>query len=269
VSAVMATVADHYKTHLAPVYVWMAGGFDAAVSRGETEIQTIFPILSGGITAVDLGAGFGMHSIPLARRGCPVIAIDTSALLLEELKGHAEALPVKAVEDDLLSFQRHLDSKVNLILCMGDTLTHLPDLPSVERLFSQAAESLRSAGIFVITFRNYTTPLLGNDRFIPVKSDADRILTCFLEYEPGASMFTICSMNESLLPGSYGSAPIGSSGSRRSGFPVACKPGDFPYWSSPDSEVWFVLSRQDHNHSLWCQWMKIQEEVSGNAKISN
>ncbi|HTN94006.1 MAG TPA: class I SAM-dependent methyltransferase [Gallionella sp.] len=181
----MATVADHYKTHLAPVYVWMAGGFDAAVSRGETEIQTIFPILSGGITAVDLGAGFGMHSIPLARRGCPVIAIDTSALLLEELKGHAEALPVKAVEDDLLSFQRHLDSKVNLILCMGDTLTHLPDLPSVERLFSQAAESLRSAGIFVITFRNYTTPLLGNDRFIPVKSDADRILTCFLEYEPG------------------------------------------------------------------------------------
>ena len=181
----MATVADHYKTHLAPVYVWMAGGFNAAVSRGETEIQTIFPGLSGGITAVDLGAGFGMHSIPLARRGCLVIAIDTSALLLEELKSRAGALPIEAVEDDLLSFQQYLDSKVNLILCMGDTLTHLPDLPSVERLFSQAAESLQSGGVFVITFRNYTTPLLGNDRFIPVKSDADRILTCFLEYEPG------------------------------------------------------------------------------------
>jgi len=180
----MATVADHYKTHLAPVYVWLAGGFDAAVSRGETEIQTILPNLSSGITAVDLGAGFGMHSIPLARRGCSVIAVDTSALLLEELKGHADTLPIKVVEDDLLSFQRYLDSKVNLILCMGDTLTHLPDLQSVERLLSYAAESLCSGGIFVATFRNYTSPLLGNERFIPVKSDADRILTCFLEYEP-------------------------------------------------------------------------------------
>jgi len=183
-SASMTTVADHYRTHLAPVYVWMAGGFDAAVSRGETEIQTIFPNLSGGITAVDLGAGFGMHSIPLARRGCSVIAVDTSSLLLEELKGHTDMLPIKAVEDDLLSFQRYLDSKAQLILCMGDTLTHLPDLPSVERLFSLAAESLWSGGIFVATFRNYTSPLFGNERFIPVKSDVDRILTCFLEYEP-------------------------------------------------------------------------------------
>lgn len=180
----MATVADHYNTHLASVYVWMSGGFDVAVSRGETEIQTIFPSLSGGITSVDLGAGFGMHSIPLARRGCLVIAVDTSTLLLEELKGHADTLPIKAVEDDLLSFQRYLDSKVNLILCMGDTLTHLPDIPSVERLFSLAAESLRPGGIFVTTFRNYTSPLSGNARFIPVKSDDDRILTCFLEYEP-------------------------------------------------------------------------------------
>jgi SAM-dependent methyltransferase len=179
----MTTVADHYRTHLAPVYVWMAGGIDAAVARGESELQTILPELTGGITAVDLGAGFGMHSIPLARRGCSVIAIDTSALLLEELKRHADALQIKAVEDDMLSFQQYLGPKVNLILCMGDTLTHLPDLPTVERMFSRIAESLLPGGIFVTTFRNYTSPLLGNDRFIPVKSDDDRILTCFLEYE--------------------------------------------------------------------------------------
>jgi SAM-dependent methyltransferase len=180
----MATVADHYRTHLAPVYVWMTGGFDAAVSRGETELQTIFPNPISGITAIDLGAGFGMHSIPLARRGCSVIALDTSALLLEELKGHADMLPIKVVEDDLMSFQRYLDSKAQLILCMGDTLTHLPDTLSAEKLFTLAAESLQPGGIFVATFRNYTTPLLGNERFKPVKSDADRILTCFLEYEP-------------------------------------------------------------------------------------
>lgn len=93
----MATVADHYETHLAPVYLWMAGGFDAAVSRGEAEIEAVRPNLASGTTAVDLGAGFGMHTIPLARRGCSVVAVDTSSILLDELRVHAEALPVRAV----------------------------------------------------------------------------------------------------------------------------------------------------------------------------
>jgi len=178
----MNTVADHYKTHLAPVYVWMAGGWDAAIARGDSEIDAILPNLSSGTTAVDLGAGFGMHTIPLARRGCSVLAVDTSSILLDELTGRAEALPVKGVEDDLLSFQRHLDANVDIILCMGDTLTHLPDQSSVEKLFSLAAESLRLDGKFIATFRDYTSPLVGNERFIPVRSDNDRILTCFLEY---------------------------------------------------------------------------------------
>lgn len=178
----MATVADHYKNHLAPIYLWMAGGFDAAVTRGETEIDAILPNVSSGVTAVDLGAGFGMHAIPLARRGCSVVAVDTSSLLLEELRSHAAALPIKAVEDDLLSFQQHLDSRVHLILCMGDTLTHLPDRPSVNRLFALVAESLYPDGRFVATFRDYTSPLVGHRRFVSVRNDADRILTCFLEY---------------------------------------------------------------------------------------
>jgi len=180
----VASVADHYKTHLAPVYLWMAGGFDAAVSRGESEIEAALPNLSGASTAVDLGAGFGMHAIPLARRGCSVIAIDTSSTLLEELRRHAKALPIRAVEDDLLSFQRHLDSKADFILCMGDTLTHLPEAHDVEELFSHVAESLRPGGKFIATFRDYTTPLASHERFVPVRSDADRILTCFLEYVP-------------------------------------------------------------------------------------
>jgi SAM-dependent methyltransferase len=188
----MTTVAEHYQTHLAPVYVWMAGGLDAAIARGAAEIDAILPNSLSGTTAVDLGAGFGMHAIPLARRGCSVLAIDTSSLLLDELAGRAVALPVRQVEDDLLSFQRHLDSRVDIILCMGDTLTHLPDQASVETLLALAAESLRPDGRFIATFRDYTSPLAGTARFIPVRGDSDRILTCFLEY--GADHVTVHDM---------------------------------------------------------------------------
>lgn len=178
----MTTVAEHYENHLAPVYLWMAGGFDTAISRGESEIDAIFPNPSNGLSAVDLGAGFGMHSIPLARRGYSVVAIDSSPKLLDALREHVETLPIQTVEDDLLAFQKHLDTKAHLILCMDDTLTHLPAPKSVEQLFSLVAESLHPDGAFITTFRDYTLPLVGDARFIPVRSDNDRILTCFLEY---------------------------------------------------------------------------------------
>ncbi len=180
----MATVTDHYAQHLAPVYLWMAGGFDEALARGERELEAVCEAPAGGRTAVDLGAGFGQHAIPLARRGWPVVAIDSSPLLLDLLRGRAATLPVRTVVDDLLAFPRHLDAAPGLILCMGDTLTHLPEARDVERLLDQVAGALVDGGRFVASFRDYTTPLAGEARFIPVRSDADRVLTCFLEYGP-------------------------------------------------------------------------------------
>jgi SAM-dependent methyltransferase len=178
----MSTVIEHYAGHLAPVYLWMAGGLDAAMARGEAEIDAICPGRADGLVAVDLGAGFGMHAIPLAHRGYAVVAVDTSAALLAQLREQAGALPARAVEDDLSGFRRHLDGRADLILCMGDTLTHLPALGCVEQLFADAAGALRPGGSFIATFRDYTTALAGNARFIPVRSDSERILTCFLEY---------------------------------------------------------------------------------------
>src|SRR5882757_6498353 len=64
-----------------------------------------------------------------------------------------------------------------------DTLTHLPDRASVEHLFADVARLLTIGGVFVATFRDYVpAPLQGDRRFIPVRSDENRILTCFLEY---------------------------------------------------------------------------------------
>ena len=161
----MTTVAEHYENHLAPVYLWMAGGFDTAISRGEREINAICLNPSNGLSAVDLGAGFGMHSIPLARRGYSVVAIDSSPKLLDALREHVGTLPIQTVEDDLLAFPKHLNMKAHLILCMGDRLTHLPDPKSVDQLFSLVAELLHPGG----SFTTITVTLCLTSRFNSVK----------------------------------------------------------------------------------------------------
>lgn len=182
----MLSVTEHYENHLAPIYVWMAGGLDAAIARGQAEVDAVCPRPPKAQLAVDLGAGFGMHAIPLANLGYSVLAIDNSETLLKVLDGHVGTRAIRTVKDDLLAFKRHLDAPAGLIVCMGDTLTHLPDRQAVQALFDHVAGSLEDGGTFIVTFRDYAAPLIGSKRFIPVRSDADRILTCFLEYDESA-----------------------------------------------------------------------------------
>jgi len=177
----MATVTEHYATHLAPVYLWMAGGFERAIALGRADLESLNLDVSRCRSAVDLGAGFGMHAIPLAQAGCSVTAIDTSAVLLRELSERAAGLPVRIVTADVLEVEAHVSEPVPLVLCMGDTITHLQNPDEVDRLFHAVSRCLAPQGRFVLTFRDYSNPAQGTARFIPVRSDADRILTCFLE----------------------------------------------------------------------------------------
>ena len=99
------------------------------------------------------------------------------------LEIRASFLPVRTVVADVLDFRSHVAQPADVILCMGDTLTHLPDIASVESLFTAVAASLSPGGVFAATFRDYaSTTLQGSDRFILVRADEQRILTCFLEY---------------------------------------------------------------------------------------
>jgi len=177
------SVAEHYERVLSPVYAWMAGGAEAAINAGGVELEALNLELAPRARVVDLGCGFGMHAIPLARAGARVLAMDTSAHLLAELARLAGDLDIETVQDDLLSFRAHLKEKAAAVFCMGDTLTHLPEHTNLDFLVQEVAEALAPAGWFVLSFRDYSQPLLDDQRFIPVRSDERRILTCFLEYE--------------------------------------------------------------------------------------
>jgi hypothetical protein len=88
------------------------------------------------------------------------------------------------VRDDLMSFDVHLSGQAELIVCMTDTLLHLPSSEDVVALFEKVAARLERGGKLVLTYRDLSAELIELDRFIPVRSDPDVVFTCFLEYEP-------------------------------------------------------------------------------------
>jgi 2-polyprenyl-3-methyl-5-hydroxy-6-metoxy-1,4-benzoquinol methylase len=180
----VANVEQHYDQVLSDVYSWMYGGYDAALARYLEFFQTrgITPIRSG--RAVDLGAGCGFQSIPLARLGFAVTAIDIDRKLLDELSEHAGDAEIAIERGDVLDFERHVHGPIELAVCMVDTLVHLESRALVIDLLTKVYRSLEPGGRFVITYRDLSREAIELDRFIPVRADDSTILTCFLEYEP-------------------------------------------------------------------------------------
>jgi SAM-dependent methyltransferase len=185
----MSTVTEHYERLLSQHYTWMFGvSLEDRVTEQKSFLsRTLAPVnyTRQNALAVDLGCGPGFQTIALAQLGfSPVIAIDTSAELLDELRSHIGSLPVRIEQADLRDLPAIVQTgQATVIVCMGDTLTHLPEKSDVSALFRGAFERLRPGGMFVITFRDLTNELHGTDRFIPVRSDENKIMTCFLEFE--------------------------------------------------------------------------------------
>lgn len=180
----MATVEAHYERVLSDKYSWMFGGFEAGIEKNRRFFaqRGIRPAGSG--LAVDLGAGCGFQSIPLAEAGFSVVAVDIDRKLLAELEANAGDLPVRPVRDDLLCFEDHVEERVELVVCMTDTVLHLASRQQIVSLFDKVFAALHPGGRFILSFRDLSSELRDLDRFIPVRSDENVVFTCFLEYEP-------------------------------------------------------------------------------------
>lgn len=178
------TAKEHYDKHLGNFYSWMTGDFET--QREAFQHFLIENKILPGSTkiAIDLGAGHGLQSVSLAKLGFIVKAVDFNSQLLSELKENVKGLDVEIIKDDIRSVSRFADIKPELIICCGDTITHLDNKDDIARFIDTICTTLNKDGKVLLSFRDYSTALDGDNRFIPVKSDDTRILTCVLDYQP-------------------------------------------------------------------------------------
>lgn len=177
----------HYDELLAEHYSWMVGvPFEEKAAEQKALLTELG--LHGGKngTAIDLGSGPGYQSAALADLGYRrVIAIDTSQALLDELSAQKGTRPIEPLFADMRRFADHVEpGSVDAIVCMGDALTHLESHQDISAILADAFKALAPGGRLILTFRDMSEALTGLDRFIPVQSDANRVMVCFLEYEP-------------------------------------------------------------------------------------
>lgn len=189
--------AEHYDGFLAEHYTWMLGGDLPALAAAQRAHLSRLGVVPGpaGPLAVDLGCGPGHTSLALAGLGFgPVLAVDLSRALLDELAPYAARTPaVRPVRADLRTALPELvrPGSAAVVVCLGDTLTHLPTRGDVAALLGDIATALAPDGTAVLSFRDLTVPLTGTGRFLPVRASEDRIMTCFLEYPGDYDDYTV------------------------------------------------------------------------------
>jgi SAM-dependent methyltransferase len=180
----VASVEEHYEKLLARHYSWMRGDYDSKVRESLTFFEEAGISPRSGGRALDLGCGSGFQSMALAELGFVVLSVDTSSVLLEELRSRAGKREIQPLLGDIRDPGVYAaKGPFEVAVCMGDTLTHLETAGEIEALVGDVRGAMEEGGTLIFEFRDYTEELKGADRSIPVRMEDARIMATFLEYE--------------------------------------------------------------------------------------
>ena len=108
--------------------------------------------LGGPGRILELGAGSGRVTIPLARDGHEVVAVDQSPAMLDKLRARVDALPeaarqrVRVIEGDLRAFRA--PGTFALAIAAFNVLEHLYTRGEVDACLRCIADHLEPGGIF-------------------------------------------------------------------------------------------------------------------------
>lgn len=102
---------------------------------------------------LEYGAGAGRVTLPLARAGHPVWAVDASAPMLRRLKKHLEKAPedvkhrISCIRADMRSYSTH--QKFELILATFNVVAHLATYKDFGQFLKKARQHLTPGGRLV------------------------------------------------------------------------------------------------------------------------
>jgi len=140
-------------------YKWLAEHYDRMFSMYVPIYQAIRKKALGGIlpsveSACDLACGTGTTAMELARRGITMYAVDLSPSMcrLARQKARRNRLAVAVIHADMRDF--HLPEQVDLVLCEGDALNHVPRQQDLTRVAKAVARALRPGGHFYFDVNN-------------------------------------------------------------------------------------------------------------------
>lgn len=106
--------------------------------------------LPPGARLLDVGCGFGRHTIELARRGYEVVGIDPAAAMIAAAQERASAAGVPATLRQERGETFTAEQPFDAALCLFTTLGQISETGENSELVARVYDALRSGGRFVV-----------------------------------------------------------------------------------------------------------------------
>ena len=149
ISTVVATMEDKYKHWLRTRTPPLFGAHpDAKVmdSVAEAKHQPTVPL-----TILDIGAGTGRNTFPLARQGHHVHALEVTPDFAEQMEqeAHHQSLPIKVLRGDIVDPTCQLPLATYDLVLVVEVISHFRNAEQVRSLFQRVSEILKVGGRLV------------------------------------------------------------------------------------------------------------------------
>jgi SAM-dependent methyltransferase len=155
---------------LAAVYDLIYGDWAASRQRhGDAIAKLIERGMPGhgpsDVTVLDVSAGIGTQSLPLAERGYRVLSRDLSSAATQRLKdeAHALGLSIEVCAADMREVDSTVPMPVDVVLAFDNAVPHLLSDQEIARAFASFYRALRPGGMCVLSVRDYEQEPRGKD----------------------------------------------------------------------------------------------------------
>jgi SAM-dependent methyltransferase len=150
VSNVVASMTDQYKTWVDTREPPLFG------SHPDTKLLEVAKSLGSPhqinkINILDIGAGTGRNTLPLARMGYGVDALEMTPIFAEQIEAAAQAeqLPVRVYHADILSPLVRMAPAYYSLAVAAEVVSHFRDADQLRLLLAKMCDGLHSGGIFL------------------------------------------------------------------------------------------------------------------------
>ncbi len=147
---------------LAEYYDLIYADWDASMARHGAAIDTLLKRLlpgrnPGEVRVLDVAAGIGTQSLPLARLGYEVVARDISAGAIERLRREARGrgLAIDAATADMARVEASVRGRFEAVIAFDNAVPHLLSDELILRAFRAFRSVLRSRGVLLLSVRDY------------------------------------------------------------------------------------------------------------------